>query len=157
MLAGSTSNSGSRQYSIRRSCPFTNFERKLVTPNAGAVAASRRYRSRNGPRPEPGTQGQLDQTDHLQEVVVGIDLGTTNSAIARLVDGKPVCILNQQGDTLTPSVVSFLPDGSTVVGRSAKQQDPQSTYYSVKRLIGRQFVDPAVQEERTRLAYKVDC
>jgi hypothetical protein len=89
------------------------------------------------------------------ELVVGIDLGTTNSAIAYMQDGKPICIPNELGDTLTPSVVAFQPDGSSLVGRAAKQQDPRTTYYSVKRLIGRTWADPAVQEERARLAYEV--
>ncbi|WIA29514.1 hypothetical protein OEZ86_012015 [Tetradesmus obliquus] len=71
-------------------------------------------------------------------------------------DGKPICIPNDLGDTLTPSVVAFQPGGSSLVGRAAKQQDPRTTYYSVKRLIGRTWSDPAVQEERGRLAYEVD-
>eukprot|EP00775_Hariotina_reticulata_P011055 gene11055-11210_t len=90
------------------------------------------------------------------EVVVGIDLGTTNSAIAHIVAGKPVCIPNALGDTLTPSVVSFKSGGSTAVGLAAKGQDPCTTYYSVKRLIGRSWSDPAVQAERERLAYTVE-
>lgn len=92
------------------------------------------------------------------EVVVGIDLGTTNSAVAHMVDGQPVCIPNSLGDTLTPSIVSFQPDGTTTVGRAAKQaqaKSPDTTYYSVKRLIGRSWSDPAVQEEAKRLAYTV--
>eukprot|EP00882_Tetradesmus_deserticola_P027828 GHRQ01030957.1.p1 GENE.GHRQ01030957.1~~GHRQ01030957.1.p1 ORF type:complete len:178 (+),score=62.21 GHRQ01030957.1:67-600(+) len=89
------------------------------------------------------------------ELVVGMDLGTTNSAIAYMHDGKPICIPNELGDTLTPSVVAFQPGGSSLVGRAAKQQDPRTTYYSVKRLIGRTWDDPAVQEERSRLAYEV--
>lgn len=93
-----------------------------------------------------------------REVVVGIDLGTTNSAVAYIVDGQPVCIPNSLGDTLTPSVVSFQPDGITTVGRAAKQaqgKNPSTTYYSVKRLIGRSWSSPAVQEEAQRLAYTV--
>ena len=92
------------------------------------------------------------------DVVVGIDLGTTNSAVAYIVDGKPQCIPNALGDTLTPSIVSFQADGSTLVGLAAKQaqrQAPSTTYYSVKRLIGRTWDDPAVQSEAPRLAYNV--
>lgn len=112
-----------------------------------AAAKERRGKTAAGPLQ------QQEQQQH--ELVVGIDLGTTNSVIAHIVDGKPVSIPNEQGDTLTPSVVSFLADGSTVVGRAAKKQNPSTTYYSVKRLIGRVYADPAVQEERSRLAYKV--
>lgn len=93
-----------------------------------------------------------------KEVVVGIDLGTTNSAVAHMVDGQPVCIPNSLGDTLTPSVVSFQPDGTTLVGRAAKQaqsNNPSTTYYSVKRLIGRSWSDAVVQDEMRRLAYPV--
>ncbi len=93
-----------------------------------------------------------------REIVVGIDLGTTNSAVAYIVDGQPVCIPNSLGDTLTPSIVSFQSDGTTTVGRAAKQaqaKSPSTTYYSVKRLIGRRWSDPAVQEEAKRLAYTV--
>lgn len=93
-----------------------------------------------------------------KEVVVGIDLGTTNSAVAHIVDGHPVCIPNASGDTLTPSVVSFQPDCTTLVGRAARQEQskhPGTTYYSVKRLIGRSWADAAVQEEAQRLAYPV--
>ncbi|EFJ48180.1 Hsp70 protein Hsp70D [Volvox carteri f. nagariensis] len=96
--------------------------------------------------------------DFQREVVVGIDLGTTNSAVAYIEGGKPKCIPNADGETITPSVVGVLKDGEVVVGRRAQRQavlHPQTTYYSVKRLIGRQYDDPAVQEEITRLPYKV--
>ncbi|KAL6761638.1 Hsp70 protein-domain-containing protein [Haematococcus lacustris] len=95
-----------------------------------------------------------------REVVVGIDLGTTNSAVACIENGKPRCIPNKHKERITPSVVAFLPDGDVVVGKEAKQHaatDPGTTYYSVKRLIGRPFADPVVQEERNRLAYKVQA
>eukprot|EP00878_Enallax_costatus_P032537 GHUV01035765.1.p1 GENE.GHUV01035765.1~~GHUV01035765.1.p1 ORF type:complete len:501 (+),score=142.98 GHUV01035765.1:78-1505(+) len=115
------------------------------------IAAAQKRRGRSARVPAP--QQHKEQQQH--EVVVGIDLGTTNSVIAHIVKGKPTCIPNEHGDTLTPSVVSFLPDGSTIMGRAAKKQNPSTTYYSVKRLIGRQYADPAVQQERSRLAYKV--
>lgn len=75
-----------------------------------------------------------------KEVVVGIDLGTTNSAVAHIKDGKPVCIPNSIGEPTTPSVVSVQPDGSVVVGKQARKMatlSPENTYYSVKRLIGK--------------------
>lgn len=93
------------------------------------------------------------------DVVVGIDLGTTNSAVAHIVDGRPVCIANALGDTLTPSVVCFTSaDDPPLVGRPARAAQaahPATTYYSVKRLIGRSWATPAVQEEAARLAYAV--
>ena len=92
------------------------------------------------------------------EVVVGIDLGTTNSAVAYIENGKPRTIPNSERERITPSIVTFLPDGEVLVGKPAKRvaaQHPTDTFYSVKRLIGRPFSDPAVQEELPRLAYKV--
>lgn len=74
-----------------------------------------------------------------KEIVVGIDLGTTNSAVAYISDGKPICIPNSAGEPTTPSVVSVQPGGVVVVGQQARKQatlNPESTYYSVKRLIG---------------------
>jgi hypothetical protein len=117
-----------------------------------AAAAARRQQQRARTASEP-QQGEL---------VVGIDLGTTNSAVARVVNGRPVCIPNALGDTLTPSVVCFRPpaggsSSDTLVGLAARQAattHPDSTFYSVKRLIGRSWANPAVQEEAARLAYK---
>ncbi|GFR43024.1 hypothetical protein Agub_g4025, partial [Astrephomene gubernaculifera] len=96
--------------------------------------------------------------DFQRELVVGIDLGTTNSAVAYIENGRPKCIPNADGETITPSVVSVLEDGEVVVGRAAQRlavSHPHTTYYSVKRLIGRPYDDPAVQEEAARLPYKV--
>ncbi len=93
-----------------------------------------------------------------RQVVVGIDLGTTNSAVAYVENGKPRCIPNGDGDRITPSVVTFLPDGSAAVGKRARQlaaTHPSTSFYSVKRLIGRTFEDPVVQEELSRVAYPV--
>uniref|UniRef100_A0A0G4GZT3 Uncharacterized protein n=1 Tax=Chromera velia CCMP2878 TaxID=1169474 RepID=A0A0G4GZT3_9ALVE len=71
---------------------------------------------------------------------VGIDLGTTNSAVAYMKDGKPVCVKNKIGETTTPSVVSIRPDGSVVIGRKAlylKAVDPSNTFCHTKRVVGR--------------------
>jgi molecular chaperone DnaK len=92
------------------------------------------------------------------ELVVGIDLGTTNSAVARVDPrtGAARCVPNARGDTLTPSVVAFLPGGAPpLVGLEARRQaagNPCNTYSSVKRLIGRRRDDPAVEEEARRLS-----
>lgn len=109
-------------------------------------------------RRAPHLAAVASASDPGREVVVGIDLGTTNSAVACIEDGQPVCIANADGDTLTPSIVTFQPDGTTLVGRAAKQaqaKNPSTTFYSVKRLIGREWCSPAVQEEAQRLAYTV--
>lgn len=93
-----------------------------------------------------------------REVVVGIDLGTTNSAVAHIVaGGTPKCIPNADGEMVTPSVVSVQIGGEVVVGKAAKKQaslNPGNTFYSIKRLIGRRFEDAAVQGEIPRLAYQ---
>ncbi|GBF90941.1 molecular chaperone [Raphidocelis subcapitata] len=90
-----------------------------------------------------------------EAAVVGIDLGTTNSAVARIKNGAPVCIPNSDGDALTPSIVAFGEGGATLVGRAARGQPAATTYYSVKRVIGRGADDPIAKEEAGRLAYEL--
>lgn len=90
--------------------------------------------------------------------VVGIDLGTTNSAIAWMEGGKPRCIPGPDGSRIVPSVVHFAADGSVVVGKDARRllaANPRTTFYSVKRVIGRSWDDPVVQEEAKRVSYEV--
>ena len=74
--------------------------------------------------------------------VVGIDLGTTNSVVAVMEGGKPIAIANAEGMRTTPSVVGFSKDGERLVGQMARRQgvlNPQNTFYSVKRFIGRKY------------------
>lgn len=82
-----------------------------------------------------------------QEVIVGIDLGTTNSLVAFMKDGQPVCVQDSAGkSTLVPSVVHFADNGAVTVGDAAKEMletDPANTIYSVKRLMGKSFRDVA--------------
>jgi molecular chaperone DnaK len=88
--------------------------------------------------------------------VLGIDLGTTNSAMAVLEGGEPTIIINAEGDRTTPSVVAFRKDGERIVGKSAKNQaitNPENTVKSIKRFIGRKFEETA--SERKTVAYKV--
>ena len=80
--------------------------------------------------------------------VVGIDLGTTNSLVAEVVDGVPRVFRDAAGDALVPSAVTFSPDGGVTVGRAAKAQalaDPTRTVLSVKRLMGRTLADLAAE------------
>lgn len=75
-------------------------------------------------------------------IVVGIDLGTTNSVVAVMEGGKPVVIANSEGMRTTPSVVGFNKDGELLVGQLASRQgvlNPQNTYYGVKRFMGRKY------------------
>jgi len=88
--------------------------------------------------------------------VIGIDLGTTNSAMAVLEGGEPTIIVNAEGDRTTPSVVAFRKDGERIVGKAAKNQaitNPENTVKSIKRFIGRKFEETA--SERKTVAFKV--
>ncbi|WP_449244473.1 molecular chaperone DnaK [Desulfobacca acetoxidans] len=90
--------------------------------------------------------------------VIGIDLGTTNSVVAVMEGGDPKVIANVEGGRTTPSVVAFTDSGERLVGQIAKRQavtNPQNTIFSVKRLIGRKYADPAVQRDLTILPYKI--
>ncbi|MSP78463.1 MAG: molecular chaperone DnaK [Dehalococcoidia bacterium] len=91
--------------------------------------------------------------------VIGIDLGTTNSVMAYVEAGQPVVIENAEGSRLTPSVVAVNPkSGERYVGHIARRQavvNSENTVFSVKRLMGRKFDDPIVQEDMKRLPYKV--
>lgn len=91
------------------------------------------------------------------DVVIGIDLGTTNSCVGVMRDGRIEIIANSQGDRTTPSWVAFV-DGERLVGAAAKNQvtgNLLNTIYDVKRLIGRKFSDNDVQQELHNLSYKV--
>lgn len=89
--------------------------------------------------------------------ILGIDLGTTNSAMAFVEGGKPKIIENKEGNRTTPSIVATK-GTERVVGQIAKRQsvtNPQNTIYSVKRFIGKQFNDPEVQRDIKMMPYEV--
>lgn len=90
--------------------------------------------------------------------IIGIDLGTTNSAFAYMVAGKPEVITNSEGDRTTPSVVAITKKGDRLVGKVAQRQrvtNPENTIYGIKRLIGRKFDDKEVQNDKKNAAYKI--
>ncbi|TMD58324.1 MAG: molecular chaperone DnaK [Chloroflexi bacterium] len=90
--------------------------------------------------------------------VIGIDLGTTNSAMAYMVGGEPQIIPNAEGGRITPSVVAFTKTGERLVGQLAKRQaitNAENTIYSIKRFMGRRFSDPEVQRSLKMVPYKV--
>ena len=90
--------------------------------------------------------------------IIGIDLGTTNSAFAYMVAGKPEVITNAEGDRTTPSVVAVTKKGERLVGKVAQRQrvtNPKNTIYGIKRLIGRKFDDEEVQRDLKISPYKI--
>ncbi len=90
--------------------------------------------------------------------IIGIDLGTTNSAVAIIEAGQPKIIENIEGNRTTPSVVSVNKNGERSVGQIAKRQavtNPENTVYGVKRFMGHSFSDKEVQTDIPRVAYKI--
>lgn len=90
--------------------------------------------------------------------IIGIDLGTTNSAVAYMVAGKPEVIANAEGNRTTPSVVAINKAGERLVGQVAQRQrvtNAKNTIYGVKRLIGRQFGDAEVQKDLDIMPYEI--
>ncbi len=90
--------------------------------------------------------------------ILGIDLGTTNSAMAIMEGGQPKIIENIEGNRTTPSIVAVSKTGERLVGLTAKRQavtNPENTIFAVKRLIGRRFDDPEVQRDLKNMPYKI--
>jgi molecular chaperone DnaK len=90
--------------------------------------------------------------------IIGIDLGTTNSAMAVMQSGKPEIIANSEGNRTTPSVVAINKNGERLVGQVANRQrvtNPTNTIFGVKRLIGRKFEDEEVQRDLKLMPYEI--
>jgi len=90
--------------------------------------------------------------------IIGIDLGTTNSCVAIMENGKPKVIENAEGARTTPSIIAYMEDGEVLVGAPAKRQavtNPKNTLYGVKRLIGRRFEEPMVQKDIAMVPYNI--
>ncbi len=90
--------------------------------------------------------------------ILGIDLGTTNCAMAIIEGGQPKILENSEGARTTPSIVAVSKNGERLVGQSAKRQavtNPENTVYSVKRLIGRRFEDEEIQRDLKVMPYKI--
>lgn len=135
------------------------------------VAGGRRY-GNNGRRMQTASpaslRGHRSSLRCRAEKVVGIDLGTTNSAVAAMEGGKPTIVTNAEGGRTTPSVVAYTKTGDQLVGQIAKRQgvvNPENTFFSVKRFIGRRMTE--VTSESTQMPYgvksdstgnvKIDC
>ncbi len=90
--------------------------------------------------------------------IIGIDLGTTNSCVSVMENGKPKVIENAEGARTTPSIIAYMEDGEVLVGAAAKRQavtNPKNTLYGVKRLIGRRFEEPMVQKDIGMVPYTI--
>ena len=90
--------------------------------------------------------------------IIGIDLGTTNSCVAIMENGKTKVIENAEGTRTTPSIIAYMEDGEVLVGAPAKRQavtNPKNTLYGVKRLIGRRFEEPMVQKDINMVPYTI--
>ncbi|MCB9528515.1 MAG: molecular chaperone DnaK [bacterium] len=91
-------------------------------------------------------------------MIIGIDLGTTNSCVAYIEGGEPVVIPNAEGSRTTPSMVALTESGERLVGQIAKRQaitNPEHTVFATKRLIGRKFDNPQLAEHLSRFPYQV--
>jgi molecular chaperone DnaK len=124
------------------------------SPSAASVRRSpqssifSRYASTDAPEATEKVKGQ----------VIGIDLGTTNSAVAIMEGKQPRIIENAEGTRTTPSVVAFTEGGERLVGVAAKRQavvNPENTLFATKRLIGRKFTDAEVQRDIKEVPYKI--
>lgn len=90
--------------------------------------------------------------------IIGIDLGTTNSAAAVMIGGEPVVIPSAEGERLIPSVVAVNKNGERLVGRVARNQaitNPENTIFSIKRFMGRKYDDPEVQQAIKVIPYQM--
>jgi molecular chaperone DnaK len=90
--------------------------------------------------------------------IIGIDLGTTNSAVAIIEGGAPKIIENVEGNRTTPSVVAVAKNGDRIVGLLAKRQavtNPENTVYGIKRFMGHNFEDPEVQKDLKNASFKI--
>jgi molecular chaperone DnaK len=98
----------------------------------------------------------MSDLDH--EPVIGIDLGTTNSVVATVVEGTPRVIQNRTGQLLTPSIVAIAKNGKRIVGQIAKRQaitNAENTVFAAKRLIGRRWGSREVEDARKVLPYEL--
>ena len=90
--------------------------------------------------------------------IIGIDLGTTNSCVSVMENGKPKVIENAEGARTTPSIIAYQDGGEILVGAPAKRQavtNPKNTLYAVKRLIGRKFDEKEVQKDIELMPYEI--
>ncbi len=94
----------------------------------------------------------------MSDIAIGIDLGTSNTVVSVVENGRPVVIPNEWGDVIHPSIVHYAADGQVLVGSQAKKRlhlEPESTLYSFKRLMGRYFFSDEVKKARELLPFRL--
>jgi molecular chaperone DnaK len=94
----------------------------------------------------------------MSDVIIGIDLGTTNSCVAIMEGSNPKVMVNSDGGATTPSIVAITDSGERLVGEPAKRQavtNPKRTLFAIKRLIGRDFTDPMVKKDQELVPYTI--
>ncbi|KAL0335287.1 UNVERIFIED_CONTAM: Stromal heat shock-related protein, chloroplastic [Sesamum radiatum] len=134
-----------------RSCPFRTVFFGTKLNNTVSFGLKLKSKARSG-----GSSRRNSGFRVVAEKVVGIDLGTTNSAVAAMEGGKPTIVTNAEGQRTTPSVVAYTKNGDRLVGQIAKRQavvNPENTFFSVKRFIGRKMSE--VDEESKQVSYNV--
>ena len=90
--------------------------------------------------------------------IIGIDLGTTNSAVAVMEGGEPIIIPSAEGDRLIPSVVAMNKNHERLVGRPARNQgvvNPENTITSIKRFMGGKYSSPGIERARKMVSYEI--
>ncbi len=142
------------------SIPVPRLTPPSIGPSGAQADLSAPYRIEQG-RPAPvelGIPAAPAAISRPSHAVVGIDLGTTNSCAAIVKDGRPYVIQSREGRSSVPSIVAINARNQVVVGQLAKAQlltNPKATIQGAKRLIGRPFDSPAVQEIRSKCAYEI--
>ncbi|KAF2236969.1 heat shock protein 70 [Viridothelium virens] len=127
--------------------PRSALNLRTQVPKAPLLSGFRRHYAEN-----------VNEGEKVKGRVVGIDLGTTNSAVAVMDGNQPRIIENSEGTRTTPSVVGFTKEGERLVGIAAKRQavvNPENTLFATKRLIGRKFSEPEVQRDIQQVPYKI--
>ncbi|KAF2725915.1 heat shock protein 70 [Polychaeton citri CBS 116435] len=127
-------------------------------PRATSSLRSSAYRAPISQTFKRGYAENINSDDKVKGQVIGIDLGTTNSAVAVMEGKAPRIIENSEGARTTPSVVGFTKEGERLVGIAAKRQavvNPENTLFATKRLIGRKFSDAEVQRDIQQVPYKI--
>jgi len=129
-----------------------------AAPRATSTLRSSAYRAPINSSFRRSYAEKIDSDEKVKGPVIGIDLGTTNSAVALMEGMNPRIIENSEGARTTPSVVGFTKEGERLVGIAAKRQavvNPENTLFATKRLIGRKFSDVEVQRDIQQVPYKI--